>query len=631
MQKLIIIIAILTLFPAIAQAQVLINEVAWMGTAASANAEWLELYNTGDTDIDLTGWNLNAADGAPAVKLSGAIAAGQYFLLERTSDATVPGVTADLIYTGALGNAGEWLKLTDSAGSLVDEVNATAGWPAGDNTTKQTMERVGQATWQTSAAALGTPKAANSAQAPVETTPDATTDNSDEDSQATSTDQLAEPSVDQPEPANSSNSQTYPKAKKGDFIITEVFPNPVGPDTDSEFVEIKNVSLGMLDITGWKLTNAAKQEFIFPSLVLPNGKIMTFYRHQTGLALNNTKDKITLYSSSGLIINQADYKDAPANLSWQIDEAKKYRWATPTPDEENNLPELILPTAVIQGPTSTPVGDIVTFDASDSFDPKNRPLGFLWDFGQRQTTGSVGRNIYFESGTYQVKLTAIVNATTSASTTFKLKVIGNSVTTTTSTSSDLVVPNYTINLPYILISEILPSPTGSDATDEFIELFNQENYAVDLTGWQLTDGAKTFTFEPMLIKPQQYLALFRPQTKLTLNNAADQITLLAPDGRIVDQADYRDANTGMSFVLDERFDWQQTDTPTPGEINVLNAVTEPATTAPTSTPTGKVLGASMTSAAPTKPNNNNRLLIAGAMGIAALGLGVFLKRKKIGA
>ena len=39
-------------------ASVFINEVAWMGTTASASDEWIELYNAGSTDVDISGWTL---------------------------------------------------------------------------------------------------------------------------------------------------------------------------------------------------------------------------------------------------------------------------------------------------------------------------------------------------------------------------------------------------------------------------------------------------------------------------------------------------------------------------------------------------------------------------------------------
>ncbi len=154
---------------AASQGDVVINELAWMGTQNSANDEWIELYNKSATAVDLTGWTLTAVDGQPNISLSGSITAGGYFLFERTSDDTVSGVTADQIYTGALSNSGEILELRDGAGNLIDKIDASAGWSAGDNATKATMERKDDGSWQTSALVGGTPKAQNtSAQPPAD-------------------------------------------------------------------------------------------------------------------------------------------------------------------------------------------------------------------------------------------------------------------------------------------------------------------------------------------------------------------------------------------------------------------------------------------------------------------------------
>lgn len=120
--------------------QVVISEVAWMGTTASTSDEWIELYNNTGSAIDLTGWTLQSQDGTPSISLSGTIPAHGHFLLERTDDTTLPDLAADLIYTGALGNSGEALVLTDAAAGIQDQTDAT--WDAGDNTTKATMERI---------------------------------------------------------------------------------------------------------------------------------------------------------------------------------------------------------------------------------------------------------------------------------------------------------------------------------------------------------------------------------------------------------------------------------------------------------------------------------------------------------
>lgn len=112
---------------------VVINEIAWAGTAASPSDEWIELKNNTDHAVDLTGWTLSStSDGTPFVNLSGIIAPGGYFLLERTDNRTVKDVDADQIYSGSLKNSGEKLRLQDASGTVVDEANGDGGgWPAG--------------------------------------------------------------------------------------------------------------------------------------------------------------------------------------------------------------------------------------------------------------------------------------------------------------------------------------------------------------------------------------------------------------------------------------------------------------------------------------------------------------------
>jgi len=128
-----------------------INEVAWMGTVDSYSNEWIELYNNTDSPANLDGWVLKATDGTPKINLAGSIPANDFYLLERSKD-----------YTGALNNQGEKLELYDNSGNLIDSVDCLMGWPVGDNTTKQTMERKGVDAWQTSQSVGGTPKAQNS-------------------------------------------------------------------------------------------------------------------------------------------------------------------------------------------------------------------------------------------------------------------------------------------------------------------------------------------------------------------------------------------------------------------------------------------------------------------------------------
>lgn len=134
---------------------VFISEVAWMGSATSANHEWIELRNDGPAR-SVDGWVLT--DGANlTISLSGTVPASSYVVLERTSDASAPG-PAFLIYTGALVNTGSTLRLLDDVGTVVDQVAGGTDWEGigGDNDTKQTAQYSSEG-WITADATPGAP------------------------------------------------------------------------------------------------------------------------------------------------------------------------------------------------------------------------------------------------------------------------------------------------------------------------------------------------------------------------------------------------------------------------------------------------------------------------------------------
>lgn len=146
-------ILLLIFFPSVSQAAVSFSEVAWMGTADSANYEWIELHNDGEA-ADVTGWTVS--DGANlSIELSGTIPANSHVVLERTSDASAAG-GAFLIYTGALVNTGATLFIKKLDGSLVDQVSGGENWIniGGDNVTKETAQYTNSG-WVTAVATPG--------------------------------------------------------------------------------------------------------------------------------------------------------------------------------------------------------------------------------------------------------------------------------------------------------------------------------------------------------------------------------------------------------------------------------------------------------------------------------------------
>ena len=139
-----------------------ISEVAWAGTAASYNDEWIELQNLGDIAIDLTGWYLAFGDTLILLGEVGEntsevrtdpLGPGEFLVLERTNDDSIFDITADLIYKGALSNEGILIELRNPQGEVVDSVVLTEelAWPAGSASDGDppycTMERTSLGGW----------------------------------------------------------------------------------------------------------------------------------------------------------------------------------------------------------------------------------------------------------------------------------------------------------------------------------------------------------------------------------------------------------------------------------------------------------------------------------------------------
>lgn len=140
----------------IVKADVLINEICWMGDNISSSNEWIELYNDSSERVNLDGWKIKISE-EKIVNLKGTIPSQGFYLLSRNKNET----KADLFYSKALNNKGEKLDLFDQNNNIVFSVDFSSGWPYGNNETKQTMEKNPDG-WQTSLNLGGTPKEKNS-------------------------------------------------------------------------------------------------------------------------------------------------------------------------------------------------------------------------------------------------------------------------------------------------------------------------------------------------------------------------------------------------------------------------------------------------------------------------------------
>lgn len=293
-----------------------INEIMWAGSTVSASDEWIELYNPGDSEIDVSGWLLEKAGGrsSPGLELpvGALIPAGGYYLIANFAadhassafDVEVDYVTASL----ALLNDGNGnLVLKDETGAMIDQAGGDP-WFEGENSSgvKKSTERGVEvldgllaASWHSATETrdqknYGTPRAQNSRPA-VNVVPEAVIagatsalvgqaitlsgeDSSDADDGILAYawswgDGTTASGVSASHAFGAagkfavvltvSDGQTEAEAQhvvsvtapvySNAVVINEFLPNPAGSDTENEFIELKNTGNEEVDLSGWRL------------------------------------------------------------------------------------------------------------------------------------------------------------------------------------------------------------------------------------------------------------------------------------------------------------------------------------------------------------------------------------------
>lgn len=516
-----------TVFPPYLAAEtrnILINEVAWMGTAISANDEWIELANTTDFDISLEGWTLAATDGQPNIVLSGSVKANDFFLLERTDNDSVPGIGADMIFAGALGNTGEILELKNNIGEIVDKIDASGGWPAGDNVSKLTMARSDLDSWLNSEATGGTPRAKNFTNDLPNNSficgnniiegEEACDDGNRLSDDGCGSDCQIETADDGNEsiPSLGTDKRRY---RFGDILINEFCPDPT--DGDEEWIELYNARGEEIDLSGWTIEEGGGGKTLLDGSISGYGGDRYIIVSKPKGSLNNGGDAIYLRDSFGTNIDVVAYGN----------------WDDGYIDD--NAPPASDPNVVARYADS-----MVSNINSEDFAITSKPT---------KGTGNI--------------------------------IINDDIDESPSGSN-------AVNYDYsddIFITEIFPNPVGADNEAEFVELFNFGNRDINLGGWEIADdnGAK-YTIgnadEAMIIKSQGYLLIYRSESRIALNNNYDSVSLFAPlKTKAKQTVKYNGAKENWSYGLAiesngdwKKAKWEWSEKTTPGAANEFKTI-----------------------------------------------------------
>ncbi|MDP3052530.1 MAG: lamin tail domain-containing protein [bacterium] len=427
--------------------KIIINEVAWMGTANSANDEWIELKNISGAELNLSGHQL--IDQGEQIKITfengDKIPTGGFYLLERTDDNSVPNISADKIYTGGLSNTNEGLRLFDGQCNLIDEVLANPSWPAGDNVSKQTMERKNDLSWQTSANAGGTPKAVNSSGYIIIYGGGGG-------------------GVNNP-PAGNLNQSTV-AIQYSKILINEIQISPI----ENRFIELYNPNDQAVSLSGWYLQRKTQTGSDFNSFVSKNnfeGKIIeaksyfVIFRatstysdvvvsgmaltEDNTLQLKNPNQEVADKVGWGSVV---DFEGSGSAVNPNENQSIQRKFQNNTfIDTNNNSQDFEIQTCpspkaqpkncsatnqapsafFVYTPTNPVVGDLITFNAASSSDPDSDGTISLyqWDFGDNATsTISIATTThnYSQAGDYQVSLIVFDNQNASSTATSTISV-----------------------------------------------------------------------------------------------------------------------------------------------------------------------------------------------------------------
>lgn len=294
---------------------VVINEIAWMGTEANSPDEWIELYNNTNQDINLKNWSLY--EGKTKIEdLNSTIKANSYYLIERTDNNTIKNIEASQEPTSwggyGLNNNGENLRLIDQESNIIDQVDCSDGWFAGNNQEKRSMERIDSKkegikdNWQTNLLAInakdkdgniinGTPKA-----------------------------------------KNSQKEENYSSF----LIINEILPSSEGPDSQNEWIEIKNTGEKKINLLDWSIRDkkGTISTCSFPETFILPQEFLILSRPESNITLNNSEDCLELIQPNKKIISSVCYVSAPIGESYSFINSD-WLWTEPSPNKTNIIPK----------------------------------------------------------------------------------------------------------------------------------------------------------------------------------------------------------------------------------------------------------------------------------------------------
>lgn len=93
------------------------------------------------------------------------------------------------------------------------------------------------------------------------------------------------------------------------IYIKEVLPNPVGRDTEGEWIKLINKGNESVNLNGWYIKDESGKTFnLVGKKINPFSEII-LGSAETKISLNNTSDLVVLYNSDGKVMDKLVYEE----------------------------------------------------------------------------------------------------------------------------------------------------------------------------------------------------------------------------------------------------------------------------------------------------------------------------------
>lgn len=127
----------------------------------------------------------------------------------------------------------------------------------------------------------------------------------------------------------------------------------------------------------------------------------------------------------------------------------------------------------------------------------------------------------------------------------------------------------------VRLNEILSNPKGDEKINEYIEIYNEEAFEINLENWILRDSSKAkFIFpKEYRIESGDYLSIYRDVFKFALNNGEETVSLSDPAGNTISSVSLEGSKENVSYNFDGAA-WKWSKFLTPGKENKFNSPPE---------------------------------------------------------